>query len=331
MTQGAVSVVIPVYNNQPYVASAVRSVLAQTRPPEEVIVVDDGSIDSTAEALEPCRASIHYVFQQNRGEPAARNRGIQEAHGEYIAFLDGDDLWLPNKLELQMEYLREHPSCSLVYTDMSTFDEHGIIDASVKDRFRMTLPTGRIFPSLFMRSLFGSGSVVFRKNCLDKVGYFDEDLLVGSDYEMWLRISRHFELGVVDRPLLKYRHHAAMSTRGLGLKMCNGVPWEVAVLSKILRLYPEAIDEIGQSVVNRRLSRPYLGLVYNRFRQRDYRSARPLLRKAIGYWPTNPLYWMLFGTTFLPPAHISAARKMYRKLTRSQTTDNTRASEVTST
>src|SRR5215813_12555730 len=162
MGQGTVSAVIPVYNNRPYVAAAVRSVLSQTRPPDEVIVVDDGSTDGTAEALVPYRASIRYVYQENRGEPAARNRGVREAQGEYVAFLDGDDLWHSNKLELQMEYLRKQPSCALVYTDMSTFDENGVIDASVKERFRMTLPSGRIFCSLFMKSLFGSGSVILR-------------------------------------------------------------------------------------------------------------------------------------------------------------------------
>jgi len=330
MRQVSVSVVIPVYNNQPYVAAAVRSVLAQTRPPAEVIVVDDGSTDGTAQELEPYRNSIKYVYQQNRGEPAARNRGIREAASEYIAFLDGDDLWLPNKLELQTEYLRRHCNYALVYTDMSTFDENGIIDESVKDRFRMTLPSGRIFQALFMKALFGSGTVVFRKECVEKVGYFDEDLLVGSDYEMWLRIARNFELGVVDKPLLMYRHHATMSTRGLGLSMRRGVPWEVAVLLKILRLYPEAVDELGRWAVHRRMSKPYAGLASARFRVRDYKSARPLLRRAVAYWPTNCRYWALYGATFLHPAQIAAVRKLYRKLSASRAAQNTGPSQATS-
>jgi len=208
--KATVSVVIPVYNNEAYIAAAVESVLSQSLLPTEIIVVDDGSTDGTAEALKSLRNSIKYVFQENRGEPAARNRGIREASGKYIAFLDGDDLWCPNKLELQMEYLRQHPNCALVYSDMSTFDENGIIDTSVKERFRMSLPSGRIFPALFMRALFGSGSVVFRRKCVDTVGYFDEGLLVGSDYEMWLRIARHFELGAVDQ-------HARVIKAGGGL------------------------------------------------------------------------------------------------------------------
>lgn len=312
MQEARVSVVIPVYNNAAYVGAAVDSVLTQTCAPAEVIVVDDGSIDGTAAVLDSYRGRIKYVYQTNRGEPAARNRGIREATGEYIAFLDGDDLWLPNKLELQLQYFTSHPHCSLVYTDMSTFDENGVIDGSVKSRFRMDFPSGHIFKSLFMRSLFGSGSVVFRKECLELVGYFDEGLLVGSDYEMWLRIARHFDLGAVDKPLLMYRHHATMSTRGLGLKMQQGVPWEVLVLQKILRLYPGAIEELGQSTVNRRMARPYAGLAYARFRSGDYEESRFLFRKAMAYWPTNGRYWGAYLATFLHPAQIAAARRLYR-------------------
>lgn len=328
MNRDSVSVVIPVYNNEAYIAAAVKSVLSQSIHPKEVIVVDDGSTDGTAAALESFRNDIKYVYQRNRGEPSARNTGMKKSSGKYIAFLDGDDLWHSSKLELQMKYIREHPECALVYTDMSTFDENGVIDASVKERLRISLPSGRIFPALFMTALFGSGSVLFRRECIDKVGYFDEDLLVGCDYEMWLRIARHFELGAVDQPLLMYRHHAAMSTRGLGLKMCMGVPWEVAVLSKILRLYPESTSELGRAAISRRMSKPYAGLAYAQFRQNEYKNARPLLKKAIGYWPTNAWYWMLYGATFLHPAQIAATRKIYRRLSTSRASESAEASEA---
>jgi glycosyltransferase involved in cell wall biosynthesis len=330
MKPPTVSAVIPVYNNEAYIAAAVKSVLSQTRLPTEIIVVDDGSTDGTAAALKFCRNSIRYVYQENRGEPAARNRGLRESRCEYVAFLDGDDLWRANKLELQMEHLRRHPNFALVYTDMSTFDENGIIDASVKDRLRMSLPSGRIFPTLFMRALFGSGSVIFRKECVDRVGYFDEDFLVGSDYEMWLRIARHFELGAIDQPLLMYRHHATMSTRGLGFKMFNGVPWEVAVLNKILRLYPEAADELGRNAIKHRMARPYAGLAYASLRRRDHEKARPLIRKAISYWPANPRFWMIFGATLLRPSQIAATRKLYRKVLPSRTAEDAGASATTS-
>jgi len=312
-----VSVVIPVFNNGPYVADAVQSVLSQTRRPDEVLVVDDGSTDGTAEALKPFLSSIRYVYQRNRGEPAARNRGIREAKGNYIAFLDGDDLWLPRKLDIQMRHFAEHPNCGLVYSDMSTFDEKGIIDPSIARRYRLTLPSGRIFRPLFMRTLFGSGSVVFRRDCVEKAGYFDEELLIGSDYEMWLRFSRHFDMGAVDEPLLQYRFHSAMATRGLGLKLCNGVPWEATVIGKILRSYPEAIEELGKAVVDRRIALTYARIGYARFHASDHKVARLLFKKAGGYWPTNIRYWAYYGATFMHPAPIAAARKLYHQLSTS--------------
>lgn len=328
MRSTSVSAVIPVYNNGPYIAAALKSVIDQTIPATEIIVVDDGSNDDTAAALRPYRDRIIYVFQPNRGEPSARNRGIREAKSTYIAFLDGDDLWRPNKLELQMEYLQEHPECALVYSDMSTFDERGIIDVSVRKRFGMSFRSGRIFQTLFKRALFGSGTVVFRKDCVDKVGYFDEELLVGSDYEMWLRIARTFDVGFIDQPLLMYRHHATMSTRGIGRKMHNGVPWEVAVLNKILGQYPEAVNELGKIAISHRISTPYAGLALTQFRQSEYREARTLFRRAAAHWPTNVRYWAFYGATFLHPAQIEAARRLYHHFPISRSTNSAGAAKA---
>jgi hypothetical protein len=212
---------------------------------------------------------------------------------------------------------------------MSTFNDSGFIDSSVKQRFGGILPTGYVFKDLFMRPLFGVGTVVFRKGCIDKVGYFDKNLPIGEDYDMWLRIARHFELGVVDQPLLMYRFHDTMATRGLGLKSCNGVPWEVVVLSKILELYPEALDELGQAAVKRRMSRPWGALGLSRFRLSDYKSARAKLRKAASYWPTNLGYWIWYAATFLHPTQIAAARKLYHHFSMSRSTHDAGASKAT--
>jgi glycosyltransferase involved in cell wall biosynthesis len=314
MQSATVSVIIPAYNSETYVANAIRSVLAQSYRPHEIIVVDDGSTDGTARAIEPFRHVIRYLHQENRGEPAARNTGMREATGEYIAFLDADDLWVPEKLELQMAYLAAHPEYAFVYSDMSTFDENGMIDASVKVRFNITFATGNIFRPLFRETLFGSGTVVFRKTCVNEVGFFDEKFLVGSDYEMWLRISRSFQVGVVDRPLLLYRQHSGMSTRGLGRAMRDGTPWEVIVLNKILELYPQAAQELGKSVIRQRLSKPYAGLAHTRLQLQDHKNARILFRKALSYWPSNWHYWFFYLVTFLPPAQMQTLRGVYRKL-----------------
>ena len=322
MPQPMVSVVIPAYNSERYVADAVKSVLAQSYPPAEVIVVDDGSTDGTARVVQAFGNSVRYLHQTNRGEPAARNLGLRNSQSEYVAFLDADDLWRSDKLKLQMEYFAAHPNCAVVYSDMSTFDDRGVVDPSVKVRFNITFPSGKIFVPLFRETLFGSGSVIFRKNCVDQVGYFDEQFLIGCDYEMWLRMSRHFEFGVVDEPLLMYRQHSQMSTRGLGRALWNGVPWEVAALTKTLRSYPEAVQELGRSTVNRRIAKVYADLAHTQFQLQEYKDARQLFDGALRYRRTNPQYWAFYLATFLSPGQIAGMRKLYKKMSGGNATDS---------
>jgi len=315
MPTSRVSVIIPVYNCERYIADAIRSVQAQTHPPFEIIVVDDGSTDKTGAVVRAC-GTVKYLRQENRGEPAARNLGIEHAAGDLIAFLDGDDLWTPDKLAVQVPYLEEHPGYAMVYGDMTTFDDRGTIDESVKQRFHITFPEGNIFLPLFKETLFGSGSVVVRKECFHKVGPFDESLLVGSDYEMWLRIARNFAVGYVDRPVLMYRQHSSMSTLNLGRALQDGMPWEVLVLTKILARYPAIPAECGWSVINQRLAKPYACMGHTLLRVQDHANARRMFRKALRHWPTNKSYGLFYLATFARPSHLAAVRRIYGKLNR---------------
>ena len=309
-----ISVIIPSYNCGRYIREAVESVLAQSIRPDEIIVADDGSTDRTAQVLSPYAGRIKYVYQENRGEPAARNLGLRHAGGELIAWLDADDLWLPDKLEMQLAYFAQHPDCALVYTDGTMFDEDGITAPSIREHFRLTFPSGDIYPQLFRETLFGSGSVVFRKSCLEKVGWFDEKLLIGSDYDMWLRIARRFEVGYVEKPLLMYRQHATMSTRRLRSLTPAGEPWEVAVLKKSLQLYPEVVNELGQAAIDDRLSKAYANYAHGRFQEADYSCAHQLFRGALRHSRRNLRYWLFYMITCLSPSQVSAGRKVYRKL-----------------
>jgi len=309
-----VSVIVPVYNCAQYIGKAIESILAQTYPVHEIIVVDDGSTDGTREALEPYKASIIYVYQKNAGEPAARNTGIRHSTAEYIAYLDADDLWLPDKLELQMQYLQTHPECELVYTDMMTFDDQGIIEKSVRTSRGRVYCSGKIFPQLFRETLFGSGSVVFRKTAAEKVGGFDETFLVGSDYEMWLRMSRSFEFGYVDKPLLMYRQHRDMSTQKLGKVPQDGMPWQVKVLKRILELFPEAERELGQSAINERLAVPYMWLGRSWMDRGDHLQARRLIAGAVQYDPWKLRYRFAYLATFLSPSLLKKVKSLYSEL-----------------
>lgn len=314
MKKPEVSVIIPVYNCERYIAEAVESVLAQSYRDYEIIVVDDGSTDGTRRALEPYMGAIRYIYQENRGEPAARNAGIRNAAGEFIAFLDADDLWLPDKLELQIGYFDSHRDYGLVYTDDKTFDDNGIIEESVKLCRNLEQPSGWIFGQLFMENLFQTSSVILRKECIDKVGLFDETLLIGCDYHMWLRIARHFKVGYLDKPLSMYRQHTNMATRTVSRNLRNGEPWGVLVLKKILELYPETVSELGKAVVNRRLSELYFSLAYSCLDEGNASKARKLIGRALGYSPTNLRYQLYYLISLLGSSRVSTIRGIYRRL-----------------
>jgi len=312
----SVSVVIPTYNCARYIAETLESVLRQSLRPHEIIVVDDGSTDDPQRVLEQYRDRIIYIYQENAGEPAARNTGIRQARGDFIAFLDADDLWLPDKLKFQMDYFEKHPEVALVYSDMKLFDETGIVHESVKEWLKMSPPSGYVFRELFAETLFGSGTVILRKACVERVGFFDEAFLVGSDYEMWLRMARHFKFGYVDKPLLMYRHHATMATRGLGRALQNGIPWEGKVINKILTLFPEAEKELGRSAVRRRLARPYLYLGVSWLNHGDHIEARRLFGRSLRQWPWSLRCQLRYLATFLNPAQLSWMKGLYHWISR---------------
>ncbi|HVI11161.1 MAG TPA: glycosyltransferase [Candidatus Binatia bacterium] len=308
-----ITALIPTYNCERYICETVESVLAQTLPAHEVIVVDDGSTDDTQQALARYGTRIRYVRQANAGPPAARNNGIALATGDLIALLDSDDLWLPNKLERQMRYLDQHPRCGLVYSDMKTFDETGVIEESVKVSRNLTLPSGHIFPQMFAETLFQTSAVLLRKTCIDHVGGFDTSLRMGDDYEFFLRISRHYELGYIDEPLVLYRQHPQQGTRTWGKELQQGAPWEFLVLKRIVDLYPEIYGELGKAKVNHRLAKPYAALAYACLNEGDPKDVRALLRRALRYWPGNLSYWRYYLLSFLDHSAVTKIQGRQRK------------------
>jgi glycosyltransferase involved in cell wall biosynthesis len=204
MTAPFVSVVIPTYNYGRFVTAAVDSVLAQTFPAGEIIVVDDGSTDDTAERLRPYGDRIRYIRQENQGLPAARNTGIRAARGELIALLDSDDLWHPRKLELQVRHLAASPDTGLVAADSVPGLEQGWPEVGTD----APLPFQSFsVEDILVRSRFGPSGVLVRKECFDTVGLFDPALRSAEDRDMWLRIAARFRVVKLAVPLWWYRLH----------------------------------------------------------------------------------------------------------------------------
>lgn len=196
-----VSVVIPSYNYGRFLAEAVESALAQTYPIHEVIVVDDGSTDDTRQRLEPYQDRIRYVRQENRGLSAARNRGIAEATGSWIALLDADDLWHPQKTALQIRALEQHPQACLIgatAVGALPFPEHLPAEPTLQDI------EARYY---LLRVPFAPSSVLARRDCLQRLGGFDESLRSVEDRDMWLRIAVQHPTLLVMTPCWWYRLH----------------------------------------------------------------------------------------------------------------------------
>ncbi len=197
-----VSVIIPTFNRAGWVREAVDSVLHQTVKPREVLVVDDGSTDGTGDVLSEYGDAIRVLrLEENRGVSAARNRGIEAAAGRYVAFLDSDDLWLPRKLEVQMAYVREYPEFRIHQTD-EIWIRNGV---RVNPGKRHRKPEGWIFePSLHL-CLISPSAVMIEKRLFDEVGLFDERYPACEDYDLWLRITCRFPVGLVRQALIVKR------------------------------------------------------------------------------------------------------------------------------
>jgi glycosyltransferase involved in cell wall biosynthesis len=210
-----VSVVIPAYNRAAFIEAAVETVLAQTFTDYEVIIVDDGSQDDTATVcahLCSRDGRVRYFYQENRGLSAARNFGIREARGEFLAFLDSDDLWEQTKLAKQVAIMETDANVGVVYCDWADFDQSGRRTPGVH-------PPELGFPTIYENLLYnnvihGSASaVLIRTECFERVGLFDESLQCLEDWDMWLRIATKYRFAKVPEVLVYLLQHSQQMQR----------------------------------------------------------------------------------------------------------------------
>ncbi|OGP51102.1 MAG: glycosyl transferase [Deltaproteobacteria bacterium RBG_13_43_22] len=198
MSLPLVSVIIPTYNRSSFVMEAVDSVFKQTFGNFELIVVDDGSTDGTAEFLSRYQGGFIYTFQNNQGVSTARNRGLQMACGKWIAFLDSDDLWLPGKLEAQIRFLSKNPGAMICQTEEIWIRNGRRLNPGKKHQ----KISGDIFAPSLLLCLVSPSAVMIKREVFERVGYFDEGLPACEDYDLWLRISAHFPVFLIDQPLV---------------------------------------------------------------------------------------------------------------------------------
>jgi glycosyltransferase involved in cell wall biosynthesis len=209
-----VSVIIPTYNRGWIIKEAIDSVLAQDYTEFELIVVDDGSTDHTSDVLCSYRNVIKVLSQKNKGVSAARNRGISEASGKFVAFLDSDDLWLSQKLSVQIEFFNQTPDALICQTE-EVWIRNGL---RVNPKKRHKKPSGMIFKPSLELCLVSPSAVMIQRTLFDTVGGFDETLPACEDYDLWLRISCRFPIHLIDTPLIiKRGGHDDQLSKGAGL------------------------------------------------------------------------------------------------------------------
>lgn len=209
--QKLVSVVIPAYNAGRYIAETIESVLAQSYSRYEVLVADDGSTDNTAEVVERYGSPVRLLTQENKGPAAARNLALRHATGDYVAFLDADDLWHPEKLTTQVQFMEANPEIGICGTRRLDFQDG---DAIAWPSLPKMIPTHRIDGrTVIVKNRFSTSTVMLRTSVLRQVGEFDETLFGPEDWDLWRRMTRG-RLGLHLRvPLTAYRNlHGSVSS-----------------------------------------------------------------------------------------------------------------------
>ncbi|WP_182915631.1 glycosyltransferase family 2 protein [Massilia cavernae] len=224
MNTPLVSVIIPCYNAERYIGATIASVLAQGQAGMEIIVVDDGSSDGSVALVRREFPQVRVEQQVNAGVAAARNRGLGMARGEWVAFVDADDIWLPGKLAAQFAQMDAVPGCRMSYTawqvwpsaaPLPTSEQLEQLAAIAGDSARWGGASGWIYPDLLLDCVVWTSTVLARRSLFEEIGGFDPTLRIGEDYDLWLRASRVTPIHRVAHPYALYRIHPASITKSM--------------------------------------------------------------------------------------------------------------------
>lgn len=304
-----ISVIIPTYNAAQYLPKAIESILNQTYKNFEIIIVDDGSTDNTKEVLTPYLSSIIYIYQENKKQAFARNVALKKAQGDYIAFLDADDLWLPKTLEIQNLALDLYPEIVMVFGNIIEFDEKenfeiggikqeelNIFEKSNTINFnnkKIEIFYGNVFQYLFKGNFIPIMTVMLKKSVLEKIGNFDESTVPTEDYHLWLRISKNYPIGYLKQNLAKTRILQNSSSRK-NIDFSYGQ--EIKTLKKIIKMK----INIPSQIIKKHLAYKYFRQGYACFIFQKINKARKLFALSLIYYPFQNRTFFYFLITFCP-------------------------------
>jgi len=283
-----ISAIIPTYNNAEYIEEAINSILAQSHPVDEIIVVDDGSSDNTetlVRAIEQKTDMLSYTKQHNQGPSAARNHGIELANGDWVAFLDADDRWPKDKIALQIAALQREPSLQLIAGDMAETDQQGNVQVeSVLAKHQLLEPFQRLagralnnaLTALVSKNFIPTGTVLVKRSALNQAGGFNPDIRFGEDLELWAKIACHHPITCLPERLMYRRQHGANATHNTGLMLED--------LVKVMR----SISHYGEEQLKQQGTKPNTlvafalsALGYWHFCQGNYGQARQLFTASL--------------------------------------------------
>jgi glycosyltransferase involved in cell wall biosynthesis len=299
----AVSVVIATYNYGRFLAGALESVLGQTFPDFEVLVVDDGSTDDTPAVVRPFLrdARVRYYRLPHQKQPRTKNAGIHLARAPLVAFLDADDRWLPSKLEKQVALFRRDPGLGVAYTRRRLIDA----DGWELEYEQPTLYRGHVLAEMFRTNFVCFSSAVLRRSLLEETGLFDEALELAIDYDLWLRAARRARFDYVDEPIVLYRvGHANLSRR------------HEERLDAAMRIMRRFLDEHGgrallpPAVVARAWAETYTSVGRARH-GRSALAALPWYARAVAIRPGHLPAWRGLAGLPVPPAWRPRLRRLF--------------------
>jgi glycosyltransferase involved in cell wall biosynthesis len=302
--QPVVSVIIPSYNCERYIAETIDSVLAQDYPAIELLIVDDGSTDSTRAIVRSYDAKVRLITQDNAGVCVARNRGIQEAKGQFICLMDHDDYWCPGKISRQIRAFEEYPDTGIVYSEFIVWnpDPEGIFPAPAcinktlaeNDGIDNEL-SGWIYHQLLLDCWVLTSTAMLRSEVFSQCGVFDEKLPYSEDWELWLRLSRNYRFVKIKKPTTLYRQHPNQ-----GNKKVRPIDYRTQLLENSVQKWGLASQDgrhLTTSQFNRQLAEYHAAFGLHHLMAGNKKIATQSLFKAWTCFPSRLKYiaYIAFG------------------------------------
>ena len=348
MSVSLVSVIVPTHNRAYCLSRTLDSALRQTHKNLEILVVDDGSRDDTAEMVAreyKNEKRIRYMYQENRGVSAARNLGIRYAEGEYVAFLDSDDIWEPWKLKLQVAAMEFVPEMGMVWTNMAAVGPDGSIvaDDYLKTMYRAyryfrqeelfpvsyslekvapdiaeivgpaSLHVGEIFLKMIMGNMVHTSTVLVRRRIIDAIKGFNEELKIsGEDFDFHLRTCREGPVGFIDVSSIKYQVGMAdqLTHSSCSIHIARNF---LRTIEPFIQKENDRID-LPESMISAVLAYAHEWIGWEFFLTGESKSAASCFRKSLSYKPLSPKTLALLGLAVMPRKTAEASLKTYRKI-----------------